>query len=218
MNNIRIYLRASTQDQDASRAKQQVTDFAKANGRDDEPSYYTENVSGATLNRPELMRLIREAHKGDILLLEQIDRLTRLNEADWETLKTAIKAKGIVVVSLDLPTSHSAMKDLTTTPLTSAEEYMQSTLKSVNAMLMDMLSATARKDYCDRRTRQAQGIDNNKDKFKGKQINVELHERIRVLLVAGMSYTQINATLGASRATIAKVAKVVKAKAEAETA
>lgn len=213
MNNIRIYLRASSVDQDASRAKQQVTDFAKANGRDDEPRYYVENISGATLNRPELMRLIGEAHKGDILLLEQIDRLTRLNEADWDTLKTAIKAKGIVVVSIDLPTSYGAMKDLTTTPLTSAEEYTQSTLKAINAMLMDMLGATARKDYADRRARQKQGIANAKDKFKGKQPDLERHERIRVLLKAGMTYTQIEATVGASRATIAKIVKADKATA-----
>lgn len=218
MNNIRIYLRASTQDQDASRAKQQVTDFAKANGRDDQPRYYIENVSGATLNRPELMRLINEAHEGDILLLEQIDRLTRLNEADWETLKADMKAKGIVVVSIDLPTSHGSMKDMTSKALTETEEFSRLALKAINAMLLEMLSATARKDYCDRRKRQAQGIKNNKAKFQGKQPDLERHERIRVLLEAGMSYTQINATLGASRATIAKVAKVVKAKAEAETA
>lgn len=210
MNNIRIYLRASAIDQDASRAKQQVTDFAKANGREDEPRYYIENVSGATLQRPKLMLLIDEAHKGDILLIEQIDRLTRLNEADWETLKAAIKAKGIVVVSIDLPTSYGAMKDINVVPLTDAEAFAQSMLKAINAMLMDMLSATARKDYVDRRARQKQGIANNKDKFKGKQPDLERHEVIRTLLAAGTSYTKIQATVGASRATIAKIVKASK--------
>ena len=36
--------------------------------------------------RPKLMQLIEDAHKGDVILVEQIDRLARLNEADWDTL------------------------------------------------------------------------------------------------------------------------------------
>ncbi len=47
---------------------------------------------------------------GDVLLVEQVDRLSRLNTADWEKLKYMISHKGLKVVSLDLPTSHQFMK------------------------------------------------------------------------------------------------------------
>jgi DNA invertase Pin-like site-specific DNA recombinase len=39
------------------------------------------------LARPELFRLLCDAHPGDILLVEQVDRLSRLTAQDWERLK-----------------------------------------------------------------------------------------------------------------------------------
>ena len=47
---------------------------------------YVENASGASLSRPELFRLIRDSKSADVLLLEQVDRLTRLTEGDWQRL------------------------------------------------------------------------------------------------------------------------------------
>jgi DNA invertase Pin-like site-specific DNA recombinase len=47
-------------------------------------AWYVENESGAMLARPELFRLLGDAHPGDILLVEQVDRLSRLTAADWE--------------------------------------------------------------------------------------------------------------------------------------
>jgi hypothetical protein len=38
-------------------------------------AWYVENESGAKLARPELSRLLADAHEGDILLVEQVDRL-----------------------------------------------------------------------------------------------------------------------------------------------
>ena len=96
---IRAYLRASTDHQDASRAKDSLTSFAK--DRDLRiASYYTENVSGASLQRPELFRLLEDSEAGDVILLEQVDRLSRLTSGDWEKLKTEIKTKGVKVVAL----------------------------------------------------------------------------------------------------------------------
>jgi hypothetical protein len=51
---------------------------------------YTENESGAKLARPELFRLLADSEPGDILLIEQVDRLSRLTAADWERLKTEL--------------------------------------------------------------------------------------------------------------------------------
>jgi DNA invertase Pin-like site-specific DNA recombinase len=60
---VYAYLRASTTQQDATRAKGQLDEFAKANGMTIS-SYSTENESGASLKRPELFRLLDIAQKG----------------------------------------------------------------------------------------------------------------------------------------------------------
>jgi DNA invertase Pin-like site-specific DNA recombinase len=64
-----------------------------------------ENESGASLARPELFRLLADARPGDILLVEQVDRLSRLTASDWEKLKAELAARHVRVVALDLPTS-----------------------------------------------------------------------------------------------------------------
>ena len=49
---------------------------------------YLENESGASLARPELFSLLADRQPGDILVTEQVGRLSRLNAADWEASKT----------------------------------------------------------------------------------------------------------------------------------
>ena len=101
---VRAYLRASTDEQDANRARDQVKAFA-ADRKLEIVAWYVENESGAKLARPELFRLLADAHQGDILLVEQVDRLSRLTAADWERLKAELAARKVRVVALDLPTS-----------------------------------------------------------------------------------------------------------------
>ena len=36
-------------------------------------------------------------------MVEQVDRISRLNSQDWELLKSQITNKGIIIVALDLP-------------------------------------------------------------------------------------------------------------------
>jgi DNA invertase Pin-like site-specific DNA recombinase len=98
------YLRASTDERDATREKDQLKAFSAERGLE-VVSWYTENESGTKLARPELFRLLSDAHQGDILLVEQVDRLSRLTAADWEALKAQLAMKHIRVVALDLPTS-----------------------------------------------------------------------------------------------------------------
>ena len=73
----RSYLRASTDEQDASRAREQIETFA-AERRIAIVGTYVENESGAKLARPELFRLIANSRPGDVVLIEQVDRLSRL--------------------------------------------------------------------------------------------------------------------------------------------
>jgi DNA invertase Pin-like site-specific DNA recombinase len=154
---IRAYLRASTDGQDASRAKEQLKAFAAERSLQI-VSWYEENESGAKLARPVLFRLLADAHDGDILLVEQVDRLSRLTQGDWEKLKAELKAKHIRVVALDLPTSWLMAAK--------ADAFTGRMFEAINSMLLDMLAAVARKDYDDRRRRQAQG--QAKAKAEGK--------------------------------------------------
>src|ERR1700722_12731697 len=101
---VRAYLRASTDEQDANRARDQLKLFAAERGLEI-VAWYVESESGAKPARPELFRLIADAHDGDILLVEQVDRLSRLTEADWQMLKVELESRHIRVVALDLPTS-----------------------------------------------------------------------------------------------------------------
>ena len=200
---IRAYLRASTHEQDATRAKQQLQDFISGYGLSI-ATYYAENASGATLARPELMRLLDEANSGDVILVEQIDRLARLKSDDWDTLKQIINEKGIRIVSPELPTSHIQLQ-----AESKSDDFTSSVIRAVNGMLLDLLAATARKDYEDRRRRQAQGIEKAKQakKYAGRPEDLSKQKVIRSMLKDGSSYSEIIEALGCSRALIAKVSK-----------
>lgn len=194
---IRAYLRASTEDQNASRAREALESFVNEKGAK-VASWYVENASGTKADRTELARLIDDAQASDILLIEQVDRLTRLTKSDWDKLKAAIQSAGLRVVSLDLPTSHAAMT------VSASDDFTGRMLDAVNAMLMDMLAAVARKDYDDRRRRQAEGIAKAKDKgvYRGRPIDVALHQRIRELREKGFSIRKTAEIAGCGVSTV----------------
>ena len=163
---VRAYLRASTQDQDARRAKADLEKFAAERGLKIAATY-VENESGAKLARPELFRLLADAQPGDMLLVEQVDRLSRLTAADWERLKSEISARKLRVVALDLPTSWMMAT-------ANSDDFTGRMFEAVNGMMLDVLAAVARKDYEDRRRRQAQGQARAKaeGRYKGRPEDV----------------------------------------------
>jgi DNA invertase Pin-like site-specific DNA recombinase len=198
---IRAYLRASTDEQDASRAKAQVEAFAADRGMQI-ASWYVENESGTKLARPELFRLLADSHPGDVLLVEQVDRLSRLTSADWDRLKVELKARQVRVVALDLPTSWTMATG-------KVDDFTARMFEAINGMLLDMLAAVARKDFEDRRRRQMQGQAKAQaaGKYIGRPEDKRRNARIAGMLKAGASYTSIQVTFGCSRATVAKIAK-----------
>lgn len=99
---IRAYLRGSTEDQFADRAKEMLEQFVQERGFKI-ASYYRENISGTKLDRPELGRLLMDSHHNDILLVEQIDRLTRLSNSDWMTLKSRLSSTSYVLSASMFP-------------------------------------------------------------------------------------------------------------------
>lgn len=203
---VRAYLRASTVEQDALRAKAALTRFAEERGVKI-AAFYTENASGATLSRPELMRLIEDAHVGDVLLIEQVDRLARLTAQDWEQLKKLLAEKGLLVVSLDVPTTWTALEGAT-----AADGVTAALQKALSAMLLDVLAAVARKDYDDRRRRQKEGIAKAKaaGRYRGREKDTARRSAVAKLLKSGSSYTEIQKTVSCSRTFIASVARELK--------
>ncbi|WP_128843248.1 recombinase family protein [Burkholderia catarinensis] len=187
---------------DASRARGQLIDFIKERGLQ-VASFYTENESGASLQRPELFRLLDDCQPGDVLLIEQVDRLSRLTNDDWRKLRNDIEQRGVSIVALDLPTSWMLLDN------SASGEFMGRMLSAINGMLLDMLAAVARKDYEDRRRRQDQGIAKAKalGRYAGRALDIGKRADIRAMLDKGHSYSEIQCVLETSRATIASVVK-----------
>ena len=77
----------------------------------------------------------------------------------------------------------------------------------------ELIAAVARKDYDDRRRRQAQGIAKAKaeGKYRGRPPDVDRHAGIRAMLKGGASWSEIQRAVGCSRATINKLSKAVAA-------
>lgn len=150
--NAHLYLRASTKDQDANRAKATLESFANDKGLSI-VGVYAENISGTKLDRPQLLALLDTAAKGDVLLVESVDRLSRLSQADWDTLKATIKAKGLRLVVADLPTSHI---------LVEAKGITGQIMDVINNMLIDLMATMARLDQEKRVERIKQGLENKR--------------------------------------------------------
>ena len=195
---IRIYVRASTKEQDAERALSDLIQFSQSYGS--EYVDYIENESGTKLNRPILNQLLNDSMPGDILLIESVDRLSRLQQADFEILKQQIKEKGLRLIVSDLPTTHMQIRhdDTITTSL----------LELINNMLIDLLATMARLDNEKRRERIIQGLQRSGYKPTGKKANLTKHNRIKQLLAANnMTKEEIAKAVDCGVATVYRVAK-----------
>ncbi|MDM7069941.1 recombinase family protein, partial [Enterobacter hormaechei] len=165
---------------------------------------YIENASGAKLERVELMHLLAEAQPGDLLLIEAIDRLSRLKHEEWAELKATLNSKGLVIISMDLPTSWQMVE-------MSANDLTKGILRAVNDMLIDILATMARQDYETRRKRQAQGIKRAKAEglYTGREKNSAAREVVREMLAQKVKPEHIMKAAGISRATFYRIKKEI---------
>jgi DNA invertase Pin-like site-specific DNA recombinase len=190
----RIYVRASTKDQDAERALKDLQDFSIQYGTD--TAVYIENYTGTKLERPILNKLLTESEQGDILLVESVDRLSRLTQTDFKKLKDRIQAKGLRLIVADLPTTHVTTSDTMTGEL----------MNVINSMLIDLLATMARLDNEKRRERIKQGLERSGYKPTGKKANTAKHARIKQLLDASdMTKEEIAKAVGVGVATVYRV-------------
>ena len=190
---IRIYVRASTKDQDAKRALSDLITFSKS--YDDNHVEYIENYSGTKLNRPTLNKLLDDANQGDILLVESVDRLSRLSQDDFGVLKQRIKDKGLRLVVADLPTTHKINDGMT-----------GEILNVVNNMLIDLLATMAKLDNDKRRERIKQGLARSGYIPSGKKANTAKHKRILELdSQNNMTKEEVANAVGVGVATVYRV-------------
>ncbi|MEG3035608.1 MAG: recombinase family protein [Aurantimicrobium sp.] len=206
--NAHLYLRASTKDQDANRAKVALELFAVEKGLSI-VGVYAENISGTKLNRPELLTLLDTAESGDVLLVESVDRLSRLSQADWDTLKAAIKAKGLRLVVADLPTSHM---------LVEAKGITGQIMDVINNMLIDLMATMARLDQEKRVERIKQGLENKRLadpewKPAGKGRNAAKWEKVQDVMRKHptMSADEVATLAGCGVATVYRIKRETKA-------
>lgn len=195
---VRIYVRASTKEQDAERVLDDLKKFAK-NHIESDLIQYIENESGTKLERPILNKLLEESSNGDILLIESIDRLSRLSQNDFEILKNRIKEKGLRLIVADLPTTHMLVAQ--------DESITSSILTLINNMLIDLLATMARLDNDKRRERIKQGLMRSGYIPTGKKANLEKHRRIKELNIKGLTKEEIAKAVECGIATVYRVLK-----------
>lgn len=192
---VRIYVRASTKDQDAKRSLSELINFSKS--YDDSHAEYIENYSGTKLDRPALTNLLDDANEEDILLVESVDRLSRLSQDDFAILKQRIKDKGLRLIVADLPTTHTINVGMT-----------GEILNVVNNMLIDLLATMAKLDNDKRRERIKQGLARSGYKPSGKKPNTAKHKRILELDSQNtMTKDEIAKAVGVGVATVYRVLK-----------
>lgn len=208
---IRVYLRASTADQNAERAKELLTQFISSEMNDSGVVYYVENASGTKLERPVLNQLLNESTENDVLLVESIDRLSRLTQKDWETLKSKVNAKGLRLVVRDLDTTHKQFESGITGDI----------MRVINSMLIDLMATMARIDNEKRIERTKQGIALAKA-AKARELGIEadsvkfggrkLKDRsliIELLNTSKLTMEQIAGAAGVGVATVYRVRKEI---------
>ncbi|ALE01052.1 recombinase family protein [Pseudomonas syringae] len=205
--NAHLYLRASTKDQHADRAQGALEAFAAERALT-VIGIYSENVSGTKLNRPELLRLLGVAQSGDVLMVESVDRLSRLSQADWRVLRSTIDTKGLRLVVHDLPTSHMMVED---------KGITGQIMKVINDMLIDLMATMARLDQEKRVERINQGLSRKRTNEDwtppGKAKNAKLWEAIVKLIKEHptMSADHVAKLAGCGVATVYRVKRDLKA-------
>lgn len=194
---IHIYVRASTKDQDAERALDSLKEFAST--IQDNVKEYVENESGTKLDRPVLNKLLDKAENGDTLLVESVDRLSRLTQDEFEVLKGRIIKKGLMLVVADLPTTHVL--------LNTNDTITSSILNLVNNLLIDLLATMARLDNEKCIERIKQGLERSGYKPSGKKADIQKHDRVKELNAKGLTKEEIARAVGCGVATVYRVLK-----------
>jgi DNA invertase Pin-like site-specific DNA recombinase len=181
MQNI-AYIRVSAIDQNTVR---QLSDCGVALDKT-----FTDKLSGATTERPELLAMLDYAREGDCIHVHSIDRLAR-SLVDLQGLINQLNSKGVTVrfhkESLVFSGDANPMNDL----------------------LLNMLGAVAQFERATILERQREGIVKAQaaGKYTGRKANTANHAQIKKLLDSGMSVRKVALEVGCNPSTVQRVKK-----------
>lgn len=177
------YVRVSTIEQNTERQLKQIK----------LDKIFEDKCSGKDRARPALTRLIDYAREGDTIHVHDISRMAR-NTEDLLSLVKEFNGNGITLKfhkeNLEFNGQSNPMQELMLTMLGGIYQFER-------AMLLE---------------RQMEGIELAKlnGKYKGKQINKELHAQILDLHLQGLNKNQISKSVGCSRPTVYRALKMAK--------
>jgi DNA invertase Pin-like site-specific DNA recombinase len=183
MQNI-AYIRVSSIDQNTVR---QLSDCGVTMDKT-----FTDMLSGATTERPELLAMLDYARAGDCIHVHSIDRLAR-SLVDLQGLINQLNTKGVTVrfhkESLEFSGDANPMNDL----------------------LLNMLGAVAQFERATILERQREGIVKAKaaGKYTGRKANTANHAQIAKLLDSGMSVRKVALEVGCNPSTVQRVKKTL---------
>lgn len=148
---------------------------------------FEEKATGTNADRPELRRAIEFVRKGDTLAVTRLDRLAR-SVHDLHNILNLLEGKGVVF--------HAT------------EQASANTGDNMGRLLLSILGAVAEFETAIRKDRQLEGIAAAKAKgiYRGRKPTLD-REKIIVMLAEGKGPTEIATALGASRASIYRIAK-----------
>lgn len=195
----RLYFRASTKEQDSKRAEKSLVTFASDNHLHIIKKYF-ENYSGTKLSRPELNQLLEESEEDEVLLVESVDRLSRLSFEDFDRLKQRLSEKKLRLVVMDLPTTHMNVTSGLTGDI----------MRVINSMLIDLMATMARIDQEKRVGRIKQGMERAKESGKrvgGRVKNQELRLKIESYLAKDLRVEDVARLSGCGVATVYRTKK-----------
>ena len=163
--------------------------------------YIRVSTDGQDLTRQHT--LIEKAKKQgyyDVVIAENIDRISRLPLPEAEKLIERIKTEGAI---LAIP----GILDLS--QINIDNEVSKIVLEAVQSILLKVALYYAREDYETRRKRQSEGIARAKSmgKYKGRKPDYNLHRQVFALRKSGMSIDETAKTVGCGQAQVSRIMK-----------
>lgn len=174
------YIRVSSTDQNTARQLEGVA----------LDEVFTDKVSAANTDRPELQAMLRHVRKGDVLHVHSIDRLARSLE-DLLALVKGLIGKGVAV---------SFHKE---------QLHFTGEANPMQELMLGLLGSVAQFERALIRERQAEGIAKAKEKgvYKGRIKSVDDDAIRKAMAEDGASFRKVAKALGVSLSTVQRAMK-----------
>lgn len=146
---IFAYTRVSTREQKIDRQLAAIENYCKDNNIVID-RFFEDKLSGKDFNRPSYQALKLTLRAGDILIIKELDRLSRNMQQikdEWHDLQK----KGIDIIVIDTPILNTGKKS-------DLEKYL------ISNIVFELLAYLSEKERVKIKTRQAEGIDVAKTK------------------------------------------------------